>query len=266
VLLLTNRVGDDPVGYPQRAKAVRVPHKHPVCAVVHAQLCLLRHCWCQCIDNSTALQQAQQCRNCLKSWRRNGSKSRYTALRRAKPSALEVMASHSASWNLPTTPRRHTPDKHINRSLYSSTQHTNDEAGSSSYVGPATSRLRESGRSQVTAVLAELDLTLNSSMGLGAALSPPVSPRAAADSNDRSADEEGDEGGLALLRQQLSAVQRIRVEHDRKDALITALREEVCCTAITLTLRLSNLCFLQSLNFHVLALLFDSWRSSKQTV
>jgi hypothetical protein len=157
------------------------------------------------------------------------------------------MASHSTSWNLPTTPRRHSPDRHINRSLYSSTQHNNDEAGSSSYVGPATSRLRESGRSQVTAVLAELDLTLNSSMGLGAALSPPGSPRAAAaDSNDRTADEEGDEGGLALLRQQLSAVQRIRVEHDRKDALITALREEVFCTTNNRLLRLCDLCLLLS--------------------
>lgn len=36
-----------------------------------------------------------------------------------------------------------------------------------------------------------------------------------------------DEEGLGLLRQQLSAVQRIRVEHERKDATIAALRLEV---------------------------------------
>lgn len=36
-----------------------------------------------------------------------------------------------------------------------------------------------------------------------------------------------DEEGLGLLRQQLSAVQRIRVEHERKDAAIAALRLEV---------------------------------------
>ena len=35
------------------------------------------------------------------------------------------------------------------------------------------------------------------------------------------------EEGLRLLRQQLSAVQRIRVEHERKDATIAALRLEV---------------------------------------
>ncbi|CAM9140621.1 unnamed protein product, partial [Pylaiella littoralis] len=37
----------------------------------------------------------------------------------------------------------------------------------------------------------------------------------------------GDEEGLGLLRQQLSAVQRIRIEHERKDAAIAALRLEV---------------------------------------
>lgn len=37
----------------------------------------------------------------------------------------------------------------------------------------------------------------------------------------------GDEEGLGLLRQQLSAVQRIRMEHERKDATIAALRLEV---------------------------------------
>lgn len=37
----------------------------------------------------------------------------------------------------------------------------------------------------------------------------------------------GDEEGLGLLRQQLSAVQRIRIEHERKDATIAALRLEV---------------------------------------
>ncbi|CAM9419672.1 unnamed protein product, partial [Ectocarpus sp. 6 AP-2014] len=36
----------------------------------------------------------------------------------------------------------------------------------------------------------------------------------------------GDEEGLGLLRQQLSAVQRIRIEHERKDATIAALRLE----------------------------------------
>lgn len=36
----------------------------------------------------------------------------------------------------------------------------------------------------------------------------------------------GDEEGLSLLRQQLSAVQRIRIEHERKDATIAALRLE----------------------------------------
>lgn len=39
----------------------------------------------------------------------------------------------------------------------------------------------------------------------------------------------GDEG-LGLLRQQLSAVQRIRIEHERKDATIAALRLEVSGT------------------------------------
>lgn len=33
--------------------------------------------------------------------------------------------------------------------------------------------------------------------------------------------------GLGLLRQQLSAVQRIRIEHERKDTAIAALRLEV---------------------------------------
>lgn len=37
----------------------------------------------------------------------------------------------------------------------------------------------------------------------------------------------GDEEGLGLLRQQLSAVKRIRMEHERKDAAIAALRLEV---------------------------------------
>lgn len=37
----------------------------------------------------------------------------------------------------------------------------------------------------------------------------------------------GDEEGLGLLRQQLSAVHRIRIEHERKDAAIAALRLEV---------------------------------------
>lgn len=36
-----------------------------------------------------------------------------------------------------------------------------------------------------------------------------------------------DEEGLVILRQQLSAVQRIRIEHERKDAAIAALRLEV---------------------------------------
>lgn len=36
-----------------------------------------------------------------------------------------------------------------------------------------------------------------------------------------------DEEGLGILRQQLSAVQRIRIEHERKDAAIAALRMEV---------------------------------------
>lgn len=36
-----------------------------------------------------------------------------------------------------------------------------------------------------------------------------------------------DEEGLGLLQQQLSAVQRIRIEHERKDAAIAALRLEV---------------------------------------
>ena len=36
-----------------------------------------------------------------------------------------------------------------------------------------------------------------------------------------------DEEGLGILRQQLSAVQRIRIEHERKDAAIAALRLEV---------------------------------------
>lgn len=40
-----------------------------------------------------------------------------------------------------------------------------------------------------------------------------------------------DEEGLGLLRQQLSAVQRIRVEHERKDAAIAALRLEVRASA-----------------------------------
>lgn len=39
-----------------------------------------------------------------------------------------------------------------------------------------------------------------------------------------------DEEGLGLLRQQLSAVQRIRIEHERKDATIAALRMEVSVT------------------------------------
>lgn len=43
----------------------------------------------------------------------------------------------------------------------------------------------------------------------------------------RSAAAAADEEGLGLLRQQLSAVQRIRVEHERKDATIAALRLEV---------------------------------------
>ncbi|CAM9214290.1 unnamed protein product, partial [Phaeothamnion confervicola] len=33
-----------------------------------------------------------------------------------------------------------------------------------------------------------------------------------------------DEEGLRALRQQLAAVQRIRIEHERKDAIIAALR------------------------------------------
>lgn len=37
----------------------------------------------------------------------------------------------------------------------------------------------------------------------------------------------GDEEGLGLLRQQLLAVKRIRMEHERKDAAIAALRLEV---------------------------------------
>lgn len=41
-----------------------------------------------------------------------------------------------------------------------------------------------------------------------------------------SGDGDGEEG-LGLLRQQLSAVQRIRMEHERKDATIAALRLEV---------------------------------------
>ena len=36
-----------------------------------------------------------------------------------------------------------------------------------------------------------------------------------------------DEEGLGLLRQQLSAVKRIRIEHERKDVAIAALRLEV---------------------------------------
>lgn len=42
-----------------------------------------------------------------------------------------------------------------------------------------------------------------------------------------------DEEGLGLLRQQLSAVQRIRIEHERKDATIAALRLEVRSCEIT---------------------------------
>lgn len=37
----------------------------------------------------------------------------------------------------------------------------------------------------------------------------------------------GDEEGLGLLRQQLLAVKRIRMEHERKDTTIVALRLEV---------------------------------------
>lgn len=36
-----------------------------------------------------------------------------------------------------------------------------------------------------------------------------------------------DEEGLGLLKQQLSAVQRIRVEHERKESVIAGLRLEV---------------------------------------
>lgn len=45
-------------------------------------------------------------------------------------------------------------------------------------------------------------------------------------------DDGGDEEGLGLLRQQLAAVQRIRMEHERKDATIAALRLEVVHTFI----------------------------------
>lgn len=49
-----------------------------------------------------------------------------------------------------------------------------------------------------------------------------------------------DEEGLGILRQQLSAVQRIRIEHERKDAAIAALRLEVRQNAPQALLRLAE--------------------------
>ena len=51
-----------------------------------------------------------------------------------------------------------------------------------------------------------------------------------------------DEEGLGVLRQQLSAVQRIRIEHERKDAAITALRLEVRQSAPPALLRSAEVC------------------------
>lgn len=51
-----------------------------------------------------------------------------------------------------------------------------------------------------------------------------------------------DEEGLGVLRQQLSAVQRIRIEHERKDAAIAALRLEVRQDAPQVLLRKTEVC------------------------
>eukprot|EP00752_Nemacystus_decipiens_P007392 g6611.t1 len=72
-----------------------------------------------------------------------------------------------------------------------------------------------------------LDFALGGSGGGGGGGGQSMATSHGGDEGSVRSTAAADEEGLGLLRQQLSAVQRIRVEHERKDAAIAALRLEV---------------------------------------